>query len=266
MEAHALIARMTHRVEFPFLVLLVSGGHCLLAVVQSVDDFLLIGKGLDDAPGDAFDKTARRLKLKSLPQCAGLSGGCSVELVARDGNPRAFELHPVMPQAANCDFSFSGIKSWVRQTAEREEQKYGITASEVLPNVADLCASFQFMVVHHLAKRVQRALLFCELKNLLPVDRRTLVLSGGVACNEFLRAGIERMCARYNCSLVCPPARLCTDNGVMIAWNGIERLKRGIGIVDDVDSVAIQAKCPLGVDISNELQQCHITLQRVKIL
>lgn len=266
MEAHALMARMTDRVKFPFLTLLISGGHSLLALVKGVDEFVVIGKGLDDAPGEAFDKTARRLKLKLLPQCSGLSGGGAIEIVAKEGNPLAFKLHPVMTQIADCNFSFAGIKAWAQKEIEIEEKQHGIEADGIIPNVADLCASFQYMVLHHLAKRIQRALLFCELNSLLPDDEKVLVISGGVASNMFIRDGLTRLCNHYNCSIVCPPPRLCTDNGVMIAWNGMERLKLGIGIAANPDLVDIQAKCPLGVDASSDVCRHSIKLPRIKLL
>lgn len=266
MEAHALMARMTNSVDFPFLTLLISGGHSLLAVVKGVDDFVVIGKGLDDAPGEAYDKTARRLKLKILPQCSGLSGGQAIELLAKDGNPQAFKLHPVMSQAADCNFSFAGIKAWAQGAIEKAEKENDIEGDGIIPNVADLCATFQYMILHHLAKRIQRALLFCELTDLLPLKDRVLVLSGGVASNAFIRNGLMRMCSHYDCSIVCPPTRLCTDNGVMIAWNGMERLQLGIGIVNNIDQLDVIPKCPLGIDRSAEVRRYAIKLPRIKLL
>ncbi|KAJ8314349.1 hypothetical protein KUTeg_008910 [Tegillarca granosa] len=217
MEAHALTARMLERIDFPFLVFLVSGGHCLLAVAKSVDQFLLLGRGIDGSPGEAFDKTARSLRLKNLPQCEGLSGGASVELMAKNGNPHAFEF-PTQQRSRKCDFSMSGLKEFARQIIEKEERRQGLLAGDVLSNAADICASFQFGLLQHFIKKLQRAFLFCELKNLLPEQNRVLVMSGGVASNSYLKQNLEKVCNIYNCRMVCPPPRLCTDNGAMIAW------------------------------------------------
>ncbi|KAK2185861.1 hypothetical protein NP493_220g00032 [Ridgeia piscesae] len=232
MEAHALTARMIEPLEFPFLVLLLSGGHCLLALARDVDDFVLIGKNIDDAPGDAFDKTARRLRLKDIAGFEAVSGGQAIEQLAKGGNPRAFDCTPIMSRHSDCNFSFAGIKTQLATVITKEEQRQNVQDGGVLPNMADICASFQYQVLRHLAKRLQRGLLFCDLKKLLPSRNRTLVLSGGVASNQFLRDGLERMCAHYDCRLVAPPPPLCTDNGIMIAWNGIEKLKRGIGFAN----------------------------------
>ncbi|XP_064614471.1 tRNA N6-adenosine threonylcarbamoyltransferase, mitochondrial-like [Liolophura sinensis] len=266
MEAHALTARMTHGVRFPFLVLLLSGGHCLLAVAQDVDDFLLLGRGIDDSPGDAFDKTARRLKLKNIAQFASMSGGEAVERTAQGGDPRAFEFPAaVMSHHRHCDFSFAGLKYHAHKLIEKEEAKYDTAPDHIIPSAPDVCASFQFSVLRHLAQRLQRGFLFCDLKGLLD-SPRTLVVSGGVASNQFIRSGLEKVCAAHDCSLVCPPAHLCTDNGVMIAWNGMEKLQRGIDLRHDVDSLDIQAKCPLGVDLREEVHKATIKLRRIKLL
>ncbi|XP_041366368.1 probable tRNA N6-adenosine threonylcarbamoyltransferase, mitochondrial isoform X2 [Gigantopelta aegis] len=266
MEAHALTARMIQRIDFPFLVLLVSGGHCLLAVARGVSDFLLLGHGMDDSPGDAFDKTARQLKLKNLPQFAEVPGGVAIETLAKLGNPKAFAFPHVLTQTPNCHFSFAGIKFAAKRLIESEEISQDVSASSVLPNAADVCASFQFGVLQHLAKRVQRGLLFCELKGLLPETNKTLVVSGGVASNKFLRAGLVKVCDKYSCKVVCPPPKLCTDNGIMIAWNGMEKLLSQEDFAQDPENVDIQPRCPLGVDISEEVSNTALKLPRIKLL
>ncbi|KAL3832080.1 hypothetical protein ACJMK2_023758 [Sinanodonta woodiana] len=267
MEAHALTVRLIQRVDFPFLVLLVSGGHCLLALSRDVEDFLLIGKSMDESPGDAFDKTARKLKLKNLPECSGLSGGASIELMAKKGNPAAFKFpHHILGRYPHCNFSFSGLKETARRIIEDEETKHGVEGPNIIPNVADFCASFQFAILHHLARRLQRALLFCDLHNLLPVEKRTLVVSGGVASNMYLREGLQKVCDLHDCHLICPPPKLCTDNGLMIAWNGMEKLLVGKGIVEDFESVTFEGRCPLGKDITDEVAKSNIKLPRLKLL
>ncbi|XP_025094854.1 probable tRNA N6-adenosine threonylcarbamoyltransferase, mitochondrial isoform X2 [Pomacea canaliculata] len=251
-------------VDFPFLVLLISGGHCLLAVARGISDFLLLGHGLDDSPGEAFDKTARQLKLKNLPQCQELSGGAAIELLARDGNPKKFAFPQVMTRIPDCNFSFAGIKFNAKKLIEAEETKLQISASAVLPNAPDICASFQYAVLYHLARRLQRAFLFCELRGFLP-KQKTLVLSGGVASNQYIREGLQQICEKFSCQLVCPPPHLCTDNGIMIAWNGMEKLLQNTGQVHDVDALDIQPKCPFGVDISQELKDASIKLPQLKL-
>lgn len=264
MEAHALTARMMERVEFPFLVLLASGGHCFLTVARDVSDFLLLGTCLDDSPGEAFDKTARQMKLKNLPSCSGLSGGASIELLARDGNPKAFQFPQIMTKLPDCNFSFSGIKTAARKIIDVEEKRLNVSPSAVVPSAADICASFQYAVLHHLARRLQRGFLFCELKGLLPKEK-TLVVSGGVASNAYLRAGLQKVCEQNSCRLVCPPPHLCTDNGIMIAWNGMEKLLQGGGHEENPETVDIEATCPLGRDICQEVIDAGIKLPRLKL-
>ncbi|XP_050418470.1 tRNA N6-adenosine threonylcarbamoyltransferase, mitochondrial isoform X1 [Patella vulgata] len=263
MEAHALTVRMVERVEFPYLVLLVSGGHCLLALAQDVNKFLLLGRGLDDSPGDAFDKTARQMKLKNLKECAGLSGGEAVELMAKTGNPKSFQFPGVLSQNRDCNFSFSGLKFHAKNLIFQEELKQGIDGGNVLPNAGDICASFQDGIVKHLLHRIRRGLLYSELKQLLPAENKTLVLSGGVASNMYIRQEIENLCQHFNCRLVCPPPKLCTDNGVMIAWNGIEKLKREIDLVqvNDFDEIDLKPRSPLGIDMTEDVIRANIKVR-----
>ncbi|XP_046334794.2 probable tRNA N6-adenosine threonylcarbamoyltransferase, mitochondrial [Haliotis rufescens] len=267
MQAHALMARMSDRVDFPFLVLLISGGHCLLAVAKDVADFVLLGESLDDAPGEAFDKIARQLNLKNLPQFSSVSGGVAIETLAREGNPKAFDLPLMLTQIRTCDFSFSGLKSQAKRFIAREEERQGVSREDILPNVADICASFQYGVLKHLARRVQRSLLFCELHGLLPKHKKTLVVSGGVGSNQFIRSGLQKVCDMYSTQLVCPPPRLCTDNGVMIAWNGMEKLLSGQDFsAAHPEAVDFQPKCPIGEDISSAVRDASIKLPPLKLL
>ncbi|XP_076348750.1 threonyl-carbamoyl synthesis 4 isoform X10 [Tachypleus tridentatus] len=265
MEAHALTARMAQNVEFPFLVLLVSGGHCQLAIVRNIDNFLLLGSTLDDAPGEAFDKIARRLKLRNIPAFSTVGGGQAIETLAKEGNSHAFNFPTPLSKYRDCNFSFSGLKFRAYKIITEEEKKHDIIADLVLPNVADICASFQHAVANHIVKRVHRALLFCELKELLPMNNKVLVVSGGVACNNYIRAALKLLCDHMDFELVCPPPKLCTDNGIMIAWNGIERYRAGIGIAENLDEVDIQAKCPLGKDISTSVEELSIKFRNIKI-
>ncbi|XP_060067044.1 LOW QUALITY PROTEIN: tRNA N6-adenosine threonylcarbamoyltransferase, mitochondrial-like [Ylistrum balloti] len=270
MEAHALTVRMIHKVDFPFLVLLVSGGHALLTVAQGVDDFLLLGKGLDNAPGDTLDKVSRSLNLKVLPECQGLSGGAAIERVARGGNHKAIPFSSTSLGQPNCDFSFSGIQTSAKVRIEAIRKKHNLTEEDIIPNVSDFCASFQHGVMVQLLRRLQRAFLFCQQKGITS-KQPTLVVSGGVASNQILRCGFEAVCAESGYNLVCPPPSLCTDNGIMIAWNGMEKLLHGTGIEADPQSLKavptkVLASCPIGESVREELVACQIKLPKSKPL
>ncbi len=207
LEGHALSARLTEEVEFPYLLLLMSGGHCQLLTVRGPGDFTRLGTTIDDAAGECFDKTAKLLGL-------GFPGGPAVERAATGGDPNRFKLPRPMWRKPGCDFSFSGLKTAVRQMAEslpRDDPQA----------IADLCASFQRTVGDVLVDRCSNALAAA------PSD--TLVVAGGVAANTYLRGRLEGLGVR----LVAPPIKFCTDNGAMIAWAGIERLRRGM--VDALD-------------------------------
>ena len=205
LEGHALSARLTEDVDFPYLLLLVSGGHCQLLTVRGPGEFTRLGTTIDDAVGECFDKTAKLLGL-------GFPGGPAVEAAAKGGNPQRFALPRPMWRKPGCDFSFSGLKTAVRQTVEK-------LPAQDAQAVADLCASFQRTVGGVLADRCANAL------SLAP--SATLVVAGGVAANVYLRGRLETLAAQHGARLVAPPIRFCTDNGAMIAWAGIERLRLG---------------------------------------
>ncbi|TAJ82161.1 tRNA (adenosine(37)-N6)-threonylcarbamoyltransferase complex transferase subunit TsaD [Reyranella sp.] len=211
LEGHALSVRLTEPVEFPYLLLLVSGGHCQLLTVRGPGDFTRLGTTIDDAAGECFDKTAKLLGL-------GFPGGPAVEKAAAGGDPKRFNLPRPMWRKPGCDFSFSGLKTAVRQTVEK------LDANDPRA-VADLCASFQRTVGDVFVDRCTNAL------KLAPMP--TLVVAGGVAANVYLRGRLEEAAAAHGARLVAPPVRLCTDNGAMIAWAGVERLR--LGRVDALD-------------------------------
>ncbi|XP_008833854.1 probable tRNA N6-adenosine threonylcarbamoyltransferase, mitochondrial isoform X2 [Nannospalax galili] len=242
MEAHALTIRLTHKVEFPFIVLLISGGHCLLALVQGVSDFLLLGKSLDIAPGDMLDKVARRLSLIKHPECSTMSGGRAIEHLAKQGNRWLFDINPPMQNAKNCDFSFTGLQHITDKIIMQKEREEGVEKGQILSSAADIAAAVQHITACHLAKRTHRAILFCKQKNLLSQTNAVLVVSGGVASNLYIRRALEIVANATQCTLLCPPPRLCTDNGIMIAWNGIERLRAGLGILHDVEGIRYEPK------------------------
>jgi len=224
---HALTARLTEGTGLPFLLLLVSGGHCQLLGVGGLDDFRLYGTTIDDAVGEAFDKVA---KLLGLPY----PGGPQVEKLAAKGNPRAFALPRPLVTGHNvrktADFSFSGLKTAVRQLTERQA-----VAKE------DVCASFQAAVIDILADRTGKAMAQFR-KDFPDAGEKKLVVAGGVAANRAIAAALERLCAAEGFGLAVPPPALCTDNAAMIAWAGLEKLAAGGG---DGLAVAPRARWPL---------------------
>jgi N6-L-threonylcarbamoyladenine synthase len=213
LEGHALTARLTNNVAFPFLLLLVSGGHCQLLVAEDVNCYRRWGTTVDDAAGEAFDKVAKMLGL-------GYPGGPAIEKTAAVGNAKRFAFARPMKGKPGCDFSFSGLKTAVRQTAEQLPP--GPFQAQ---DVADLAASFQAAAVESVADRVKRAAQrFVEEYP----DGKALVVSGGVAANTALRAQLEATARKAGLDFVAPPLKLCTDNAVMIAWAGLERLRKGL--------------------------------------
>lgn len=215
LEGHALTARLTGAVEFPFLLLLVSGGHCQLLAVEGVGRYHLYGGSVDDAVGEAFDKTA---KLLGLPY----PGGPAIEKAALAGDAERFDLPRPMLGKPGCDFSFSGLKTAVRRlVTERDGEDANF--------VADMSASFQRAVAEVLADRARRAMRrFAEEMG----GPSTLVVAGGVAANKVLRAALEQAAHRESFRFEAPPIALCTDNAAMIAWAGLERMREGL--VDDL--------------------------------
>ena len=221
---HALTARLTHGVAYPFLLLLVSGGHCQLLGVGGADDFRLYGSTIDDAVGEAFDKTA---KILGLPY----PGGPQVEQAAKAGNPKAYDLPRPLVTGHNvrrtADFSFSGLKTAVRQLAEKDV------------DTADVSASFQAAVIDILTDRTRIAMQ--RFRADFP-GGNVLVVAGGVAANQAIGAALDRLCAKEDFVTRIPPPRLCTDNAAMIAWAGVERMAAGAG--DPLD-LSPRARWPL---------------------
>lgn len=225
LEAHALTARLTDNTPFPFCLFLASGGHTQVVAVRGVGEYERLGTTLDDAIGEAFDKTAKLLGL-------GYPGGPQVEKEALRGNAERFALPRPMFGRNDADFSFSGLKTALRLEAEK-------IAPLTDQDVADLCASFQQAVVEVVLDRLRAGLRLFRARFGAPT---ALVAAGGVAANQAIRKTLHRLAFEVGTVLVVPPVELCTDNGAMIAWAGAERLARGF--IDPLD-VAPRARWPL---------------------
>lgn len=221
LEGHALSARLTDGIEFPYLLLLVSGGHCQLVAVEDVGRYRRYGGTVDDAIGEAFDKTAALLEL-------GYPGGPAVETAARKGDPSRFALPRPMAGRAGCDFSFSGLKTAVRHAVAALP---GGTANS--RDAADLAAGFQAAAADVLADRTVNAI--ARFRKEFP-DGRYFVVAGGVAANTAIRETLAGAVAAQDMNFIAPPAELCTDNAAMIAWAGLERLR--LGLTDGLDFAA----------------------------
>ncbi|KAJ4747254.1 tRNA N6-adenosine threonylcarbamoyltransferase [Rhynchospora pubera] len=225
MEAHALVARLVNKkVQFPFLALLISGGHNLLILAQSLGHYVQLGTTIDDAIGEAYDKTARWLGLDMRR-----GGGPALEELALEGDATSVKFSVPMRQHKDCNFSYAGLKTQVRLAIESrnlptENVSISSASSDDRRSRADLAASFQRVAVLHLEERCQRAM---EWALKIEPSIKYLVVSGGVASNRFVRARLNDVAGRNGLELVCPPPRLCTDNGVMIAWTGIEHYLMG---------------------------------------
>ena len=225
LEAHALTARLTDDVQFPYCLFLASGGHTQILAVRGVGQYARLGTTVDDAIGEAFDKTAKLLGL-------GYPGGPQVEREAIHGNKSRFALPRPMLGKPNADFSLSGLKTALRIEAEK-------IAPITDADVRDLCASFQQAVVDVVGDRLRNGLKMFRERFGLPT---ALVAAGGVAANEALRQALNRIAFEAGTMLVVPPAELCTDNGAMIAWAGAERL--ALGLTDSLETPPL-ARWPL---------------------
>ena len=205
LEGHALTARLTNQVNFPYLLLLVSGGHTQLLKVLDVGKYVVLGTTLDDAVGECFDKVAKMLDLP-------YPGGPALEQLARGGDPAKFSFPRPLEHTHSCDFSFSGLKTAVRYAFEKINKTENVKA--------DVAASFQQTVVEVLRKKVKVCL------EQQP-DLKIFVIAGGVGANEAIRSALQAVCSDHGVVFCAPPQALCTDNGAMIAWVGVERLRKG---------------------------------------
>ncbi|MBO7537246.1 MAG: tRNA (adenosine(37)-N6)-threonylcarbamoyltransferase complex transferase subunit TsaD [Alphaproteobacteria bacterium] len=204
-EAHALSVRLTEEVEFPYLLILASGGHCQICVVHDIDNFQILGRTLDDSVGESFDKVSKLLDF-------GYPGGPIIEKLYHEGNSDKFSLPKPMCSRGNCDFSFSGLKTAVLNASQK---------CNSLQDKKDLAASFQKTVAEVMSFKMKQALNFCSDQK---IEINAAVISGGVAANLVIRERLQKTCDSVQ--FLVPPVKFCTDNGAMIAWLGVEKFKR----------------------------------------
>src|SRR6516162_1820588 len=217
LEGHALTVRLTDEIDFPYLLLLVSGGHCQLLVCAGVGRYVRLGTTLDDAAGEAFDKAAKLIGL-------GYPGGPAIEQAAHGGDPNRFALPRPMKGRPGCDFSFSGLKTAVRQIAVRSG---GLDGRET----ADLAASVELAICDALTDRTTNAVGWFRDHH---PEGTSLVAAGGVAANVLLRRRLTTLAETAGLRFVAPPPAFCTDNAAMVAWAGLERFR--LGLVDGLDA------------------------------
>ncbi|MGX1745809.1 MULTISPECIES: tRNA (adenosine(37)-N6)-threonylcarbamoyltransferase complex transferase subunit TsaD [unclassified Brevundimonas] len=222
LEGHAVSARLGAETTYPFLLLLVSGGHCQLLEVRGIGDMSRLGTTIDDAAGEAFDKIAKAMGL-------GYPGGPALEKLAASGDGSRFDLPRALLGRKDCDFSFSGLKtaaSRLAQTCETEQDR------------ADLADAAQKAIARQLAERSERAMKdYAEAH-----EHRLFVVAGGVAANKTIRRTLEDLATKHGFAFLAPPMAYCTDNAAMIALAGAERLEKGL--TSDID-VAARPRWPL---------------------
>jgi N6-L-threonylcarbamoyladenine synthase len=229
LEGHLLSPRLSNNLEFPYLMLLVSGGHCQFIAALGLNNYRILGETMDDAVGEAFDKTGKMLGME-------YPSGPMIEKLALNGDPHKFQLPKPLYKRSGCAFSFSGLKTAVRELinsfpdSEESNDKsiHGLPLhiSSTPHNygvVNDICASFQYTVGEILKDRLENALkMFSGIS-----DSKNFAIAGGVAANQYLRDKLETTLANYGFTMYAPPMNLCTDNGAMIAWAGVEHFREG---------------------------------------
>jgi N6-L-threonylcarbamoyladenine synthase len=231
LEGHALTMRLVEEIEFPYLLLLVSGGHCQILLAKGLGCYEKIGETIDDALGEAFDKVAQMLGLP-------YPGGPEVEKLAKEGDQKKYKFSRPLIDAKShqhlFDFSFSGLKTAVRREIEKiteMEFHHEISPYKIPQKTkADICASFQSVVAEILVNRLQNVVNFHEafLKDYDDKKIKNLVIAGGVSANKFLIEKLEIFVKKNNLKIKSPPLNLCTDNASMIAWVGIEKLQNNL--------------------------------------
>lgn len=262
LEAHILMARLpadgvdaagsfvlpateethetTRAIKFPFLALLVSGGHCQILKCEGIGRYSILGGTLDDSLGEAFDKTARLLGLP-----VGGGGGPALEALAKEGDPNEVQLPIPLQKRKDCDFSYAGLKTAVRMAAEKVATAKGVGTVDDLSreDKANIAASFQNVAIKHIEQRLDRAMEMIEEEG---DGIRSLAVVGGVAANKELRSRLQELCTnrkdKQSWKMFVPPPRLCTDQGAMSAWAAIERIM--VGSSDKPDTQEVFARYP----------------------
>jgi N6-L-threonylcarbamoyladenine synthase len=231
LEGHALSVRLSHQVEFPYLMMLISGGHCQILIALGVGNYLKIGETIDDSLGETFDKVAQMINFD-------YPGGPKIEKNALNGDELAFNFpRPLINDKNNLtNFSFSGLKTAVRREIEKiANEQYSQSIGEKIStkDKENICASFQRTVSEILINRLQNCL---ECESFKKIDQqikiKSVVIAGGVAANKYIFKKIDVWAKNNNLDLIAPPINLCTDNAAMIAWAAIERIK--LGLIDDL--------------------------------
>lgn len=229
LEGHVLSPRLVADIEFPYLLLLISGGHCQMIRVEGVGQYTRLGTTIDDAAGEAFDKGAKLLGL-------GVPGGPNLEKAAKSGNPKRFKFPRPLKGQKGCDFSFSGLKtSLLREVEKIAVREKGLNQK----TVADLAASYQAAIADALEDRTRNAMEMFAAKTR---GKKTFVIAGGVAANALIRNKLQALAQKKGFDYFAPPPWLCTDNGAMIAWAGVENLT--IRPEDSLDA-PVRARWPL---------------------
>ena len=241
LEGHTLSVRLGNQsLQFPFLLVLVSGGHSQILFCQGLNNYAHLGGTVDDSLGEAYDKVARSIGLTFA------EGGSGVEKLAKNGNPQQYILPVGMKKQDNCDLSFSGLKSSVVRLIDRIKfEQNGMDLTNQQKN--DIASSFQYAALKQLSNKIEKALQWCRLTD--PGSSPTIVVAGGVSRNQELRRIIGEIANLYNLNAYYPPMKYCTDNGVMIAWAAIENYKVNSScVIDnpiDIENITISSKLPL---------------------
>ena len=239
LEGHSLVCRLDNCIPFPFLLFLLSGGHCQILLAKGVGDYEKIGGTIDDALGEAFDKVGQLMGLE-------YPAGPKIEKLANNGDENRFKFpKPLISrsgkkknEAHTYSFSFSGLKTAVRREVEKLtgiDYEYGESYKKLSEqDIADICASFQKTAVDVLKNRFENVVKLLEERGIWNgTVKPKLVISGGVAANQYIKENMLKVCEKYGYDLITPPIKLCTDNGVMIALAGLERMQ--LGMTDDLD-------------------------------
>lgn len=229
LEGHILTSRLTNNLEFPFLIFLISGGHSQILLAKGVGDYEKIGDTIDDSLGECFDKVGQMLGLE-------YPGGPKIEKLAREGDENRFKFVKPLIDAVgkgrskenNLNFSFSGLKTAVRREIEKitnNDYSYELSHTKIdEQTIKDICASFQKTIVDILKDRFENTIKYLKEKN---ITLNKLIFAGGVSANQYIKNNMIDFCKKYGYEIITPPLKLCTDNGVMIAWAGLEKFMTG---------------------------------------